>query len=1459
MFDSDDLKKHLYESSSVSTQSAVIAEWNMNIPTNILKIGNYRYRPTETNSLYKNIPNSFDINDNGYYYTNATDADIIIDGTFDDEGQPFLFLKKNKKNNLLFSLEDCFKPFRPRSGINKARYIDKTYLHHPNINMAKRPRYYMPDKNDLFKYWTSIRTESLYKHQYGTEVIYSAKPTYVDNEGTQKDGEMVSTTEYGVSQSINGDNFISDTAPFVVYENNVPVNRIVTKIQTHIGSIDLGTFSNNSTAFSDPFYGNTNKQTPKKWKIQVLKNNNWTDIISFTSTSKRKDGSDIIKSDGYVEIAYGLKVPEKYRDIFIYAETLSSSTLLPEKNVNGYAYLVIENENEQGKYYIWIDDINDYEEFIPEYGWYLEEETVDRLTNFVTKFVDIPKFINSGLGQTVYREVDFISGIRIVVDTMHNKNYIFDLIELSPRLVANLTDRTVSFNVTKSASDLGVAGLPVSQLLASVGSLELFDYDDSFNINNKNSIINNYLNKNIQIKIYEIIVGVLQSSNGIKYDYYVPIKTLYTENLPDSKEENKHVSLSLKDLYFYFDSLTAPQLLMTNVSISTAVSTILDYIGFSNYVFKRNEGESEQLIPYFFVGPDQSVAQVLQDIAVSSQCAMFFDEYNNFVVMSKSYILPKSTERTTDLELLGSEDSVRDERIKNKRISDKLANIINVSSQSTNIFNGGKINYTSRYIQKSYGSIKQATMIDQDKTWIYKPVLLWEVGGTQNTKSINGEINNQSNYVLCAIPLNFDLTKDVPYVSNRQIKNNIISLGEGVYWITRYNGLFYANGEIIKFDAVEYNVAGVGDVWINSTEEYSEYFSKLPFNGKIYPTGRVRIYCEPNYEEINGVIKLKNGTVAKHGRGQFGTTPVDHFAGLNPYWADNTNVRGCSMKSEYIFDSSKTEIPTVVGPAGINNDQAKKSVRSGVIKNFLSTTNVKETDLQKLSTQSGTIQSSALVFQGPKFNTTETPRDFLSYVYKPLDSKYVHFGTRMRIVGRLETGQAQTPNGASYLYTIPGTTPDKNINISGGSGGIGVMVNPDTNVGYYFEICALGTQSLKDIKNVNNIIFYKIKKDSASSSAVPVKLWESLGQIVVDDGKFTGQYRMVNEKTPTVYDLSVEYKDIANVRRFYLYINGKLLKVVDDVNPLPKYNNMCLFVRGSATCMFENIYAVTNNYSQSTVTKLDTPMNSVFGDDEVDNNEAFRKYAMSGAIKSTYLAGISPNQIPEYDMYFDEFGTIMREASYFNIRYDKAYPALYAKLSPTFNRVKGYTVSGFRAGSYGAEFLIFNSTDTALTLDSGSGNYLRIQGITFTQQNPSVLSVDEYFNKNMDLSNQEISGDSLVRSPFKLKKNFEDIKLNRMTYGNKEFNISPVYIQSADSATTMMEWFVDRVMKPRQNIGLKIFANPMIQLGDIVSVDCVKNGIDVVGGITRFVVYNIEYSKTTGGPEMTVYLSQVEQ
>jgi len=1426
MFQDKDLLNYIETNSSVKTRSLVIAEWNMNIATNISLVGNYRYRPTQSDSVYRTIPNTFDPADSGTsigaikYYTGATDADVEIDGGFNDEEGPTTLKPVKEKMKMLYSLEDCFGYQRPRSGINKATFLNGRYIHNPNINMAKRPRYYMSDKNDPFKYWTSFRTES--------------------------------GTEYGIAnKTINGRHRIEDTAPFVVYKEKVPANRIVLKTQTNTGELDYGKFLNSSETFSDPYFGEANQTTPRKWKIQVLKNNSWVDAISFEDSDRRKDDKPIFGSDGYVEISYGLIVPKTYSETFNFIAELSSETLKPDTAQEGDAYLVITDSTSIGVYHIWNNGA--WKTFSPFYGWSLDESIVGSKTNFVTDLTNPTSFILNN--EKKYKEFEYISGIRVVVDTMNKFDSTFDLIELSPRLVSDLSDRVLNFSINKSASDLGTSGLPVGQLLASTGKLELFDFDDAFHPSNNLSIISKHVSKNIQIKIYEVI------TDNIGIEYFLPIKTMYSDGFPKLDNQSKEVFIDLRDLYFYFESQTAPEMLLTNTSVSSAVSLLLDSIGFSNYVFKRVEGESEVVIPYFFIPPGKSIAKVLEDIAISTQTAMFFDEYNNFVMMSKEYIMPSNNQRNTDLTLYGSVDAYDSGVIKNETKNNKLSNILEITSQENEVYNGGKIIYSTRHIQRSVGSIKQASLVDNEKTWIYKPVLLWEVGGTENTKSVNGQVGNQSTYMLSAIPLNSNLSSNLPSVKNGRLVDNIMDLGEAVYWITRYNGYFYSNGEIIKYDAVQYNISGIGDVWINNVQEYEKYFSSLPFNGKIYPTGLVRIYSEPNYEEVFGVSKFRDGQVAKHGRGQFGTPVVSHSAGIDSYWSSNTNVRGCTMESKYLFKLDQTPPVTTVGAAGINNTLAEKTSRNGIIKNFLSSKYISESSInQMMSTQSGTVQSSALVMNGPGFTTTESPVDFISYVYKQLDNKFKHFGTRLRIVGKIENdaNRGQTPVGASTYFTIPGTTPDKSISVVGGSGGLAVMLNPSTNNGYYFEIIALGANNLSDSEkqNVNNVIFYKIK--ASGTTAVPIKLYEGLTNIIVDDGKFTGQYRMATEENPTVYDLSVEYQDIGIRRRFFLYINNNLIATVDDEDPLPAYNNMALFVRGSSRVMFENIYALANNYSQNTAFKINTPISSAFGDSEVNANDSFGKYAMSGVIQNSYLSGISSAEPPAFDMYFEEFGTIMREAAAFNIKYDKAYPALYAKLSPTFNRIKGYSVSGFRAGSYGAEFLIFNSTDTQLSLDESSGNYLRIQGITFTQQSDRDLTVDEYFSKNSNLADPQTIDSYLISNPFKFKNDYQDIKLSRMSYGKKEFNLEVPYIQSADAAENLMSWIIKKIMKPRKSIGVKIFANPMIQLGDIVSIDYTDKGIDKVASKdSRFVVYNIEYSKDQNGPAMTIFLSEV--
>jgi hypothetical protein len=1593
MFQDEVLKNHLETSSTIKSQSAIIAEWNMNLAENIFAVGNYRYRPYDPSiPKYQTLVNTFDEYDEGYFYTAATDADAVVDGGLDDQDIPTLFRAKKEKENILYSLEECFNRFRPRSGINKTRFLETSsqYIHHSNPEMARRPRYYMADKEDKFKYWTSYRTEAIYKYFEQGTTRFGANPKFIDSNEEEQEGQVFSVFERGIAnQKIGLGNtyYIEDTAPFIVYKDSVPSNRIIIKMQTSVGDVDLGPFEALSGETPDPFFGYKNQSTPSNWKIQYLENDSWVDAISFDENSTRRNGEPVIGSDGYVEVSYGLIIPELYREIFRKAEELSSVGLLPDSSVNGYSYLVRSSSSDLGVYYVWMSDIGEYESFVPSYGWYLTEPGAEKNSSYVSSLVDPPSFINPSDGKTVFREFQDVLGLRIVVQAMNKFDSVFDLIELSPRLSIDLAERTSNFSIQKIASDLGISGLPVSQLLASIGSITIFDYDQAFNRNNKKSIISKYVSQNIQIKFYEIITGVEDSGNT--YDYYVPIKTMYSEGFPETDEATRSTMIALRDMLFYFESIAAPEILITNASVSFVVSMLLDHIGFSNYTFLRVAGESEPIIPYFFVAPDKSVAEILNDIAISTQTAMFFDEYNNFVMMSKDYMMPTTEQRATDLVLRGSSDSYDNGILENKqgRVVDgvnqdqkELANIIDVSSQENEVYNDGVINYNERFIQKTYGKIKlQNQTDDRAKTWIYKPVELWEISGSEEMKSINGEVSSQASYTLSAVPLNSDLSEKPPTVENFRVVNNTIDLGEGVYSLSRYNGYFYSNGEVIRYDAVQFNIPGFlegneediegNNVWIRNNQQYQNYFSKVPFNGKIYPTGLVRVYSEPIYEEVQGVTRLRNGPVGRHGRGQFGTDIVSHSAGLDSHWSEDRNVRGCEMKSQYLFkdffdteiiqtsttrdtilivrnsgttlfvnpeDISKISVgqrvkvpydtvsqeallvaETVVtsvnsselsgdglnsftvnalefsysfdrenvslitdldpvkktekekdlfvrpGVAGANYALATQTTRNGIIRNFLSSTPKTEKEANQLyATQVGTVQASALIMNGPPFSTDYNPLDFVSYVNKPLGKSFRHFGTRMRIVGKLENqeNRDQTPFGSFSFYNTAANRPDTNSNIVGASGGLGVLVDPTTNNGYYFEIIAFSEQGESEGQDiqVDNVIFYKILKDSDSNFAIPVKLWGGSAAIGVDSGDFVGQYRISGEEFPTVYDLSVEYEDFGGSRRFYLYINNQLLSVVDDDQPLEIYNNMALFIRGSSRCMFENIYALEINAGRDSGI-LDAPVKSIFGDSELDVSQSFNKYALSGIINSSHLSGISSFDSPKYSIYFDEFGSIMREAAYFNIKYDKAYPALYAKIAPTFNKLKGYAISGFLPGAYGAEFLVFNATDTILSLDSESGNFLRIQGVAFNQESSNELSVDDYFSQKADFSNPEFVENSRVISPTVAKLKYLEIKSSRATHGRNEFSLTTEYIQTRDAAEALMSWMIGKIMVPRRSIGLKIFSTPILQLGDIVEINYKdRAGISILGDEnSRYVVYDIEYSKTFSGPEMNVYLSEV--
>lgn len=1474
------LENYLKVNSTLQIESFIVAEWNMNDFENIKNYGTYRYRPSGAASgQYFNLPLNYDPLDLGDYYTDGDQSIYTFSDFVTDDDEPVLFESNDVDRELYYSLKDCFNLFRPRSGINKMIYLENNYI--DNVKSARRPRYYMASRYDNFKYWNSFR-----RQVDGSDVI-----------------------ERGVSFLNNPSPFtndigylIEDTCPFVVYENPIPANRIVMKIQTNLAETSLGNIrTQNGTTIEDPLGNRENSSIPQRFKIQYLDiDNNWVTATSFDENSIRTNGLPIISWDGYVELYYGIKVPDQYRNSFRFVDYLDNVNNLPTGfALRGESYIVGASETNPGTLYIWNDETLAWDSSIPEYGFSLSEEDDTKRIGIVKNLSD-PTFFNLS-GQDIFREFVFIKGIRVVIETMLAPDKTFDLIELSPRFRADISNYAINFSMVKSIAN-DSTGLPVGGLLASNGDITLFNHDGAFsekyyNENSENglfddntgSLIAKYLKPNIKFDFYEAILDV----DG--YDKYIPIKTMYAENFPASSGGKSEITIPIRDQFFRIEMTRSPSIFLTDTTLTSAVAILLDSIGFSNYVFKgfddvvrQNVSATEleyfasindPVVPYFYVEPDISVAQAMTDLAVSTQTAMFFDEYNNFVIMPKEYLLPEEGRRNTNLSLYGQTESLNGQTV-------ALPNIINISSTDQAILNDGVITYSLKYIQKSYSSLSQAQFLDEDKTYVYKPVLLWEVGSNQPYKTQNSVAEKSSGYSLAAAPLNSTLTASVPYVVDNQIDpaTNIIDLGENVYWLGRFQGYLYANGEIIRYDAIEYDVSGSGRVWISGNQEYQNYFASLPFNGKIYPTGNVRVFCEPYYvqyenapqtEDLDENVTFKNGPVKRHGRGQFGTEIVEHPAGLPEYWSDDNNVRGCQMQSQYIFSTTPTEqiqypaSDSLGSAVGVNNSLAQDSTRNGVIKNFMRRLVPSDDEIKALRvTSSGTIQSSALVFSGPQtFPSNVNARDFISYIYKPMDQAFRHFGTRMRIVGKLETNdRIQSPNNSSPYFNVQPSNTSDTVNINGGSGGVGFGINPDKNYGYFFEICALTADNLSQYTTTNketgqlstvlhNIIFYKIIP--SGGQAQPRKLWGGLAQIIVDDGRFTGQDRLGNEEYPTVYDLAVEYENIGSTRRFYLYINGSQIAFVDDADPLPEYSNMATFVRGSSEVMFENVYALQDLISKNTGETAINQIADSFGVDELTTSGALRKYAVSGFVKSTYLTGISPQHSPKYKMYFEEFGTIMREAAYFNIRYDQAYPALIAQLAPTFNKERGYAVSGFYAGSYGAEFLIFNTTDKTIVLDETTGNYLRILGVTFTQNSTQELTVDDFFKERSNFSDPlQING--AIRSPIIADKIYEDIKTSRNKYGKKEFNLNAPYTQTEDDARDLMQWIVEKTLRKRKRVQIEAFGIPHLQVGDIVTIDYdMPEGAEFVDNTKQFVVSEINYSKGSDGISTTIQVVEI--
>ncbi len=229
------------------------------------------------------------------------------------------------------------------------------------------------------------------------------------------------------------------------------------------------------------------------------------------------------------------------------------------------------------------------------------------------------------------------------------KNAPLELIEISPRLEADITNYVESFSLASSIGDSTNFGLPVGTVVSGTGNISLSNEDGQFlfaSILSTSKMLNEDVKFNFYQKVY--VPDVNETFN-------IPMGVLYSNqwNIGDDYS----VSVSLEDGLKYLRQLSAPDLMISSFAATSAIILmILDNVGVTGLDFKKSSDAKENdkedtLIKNFFCKKEQTVAEVFEQIAIATQCSMYYDVTGKLTILTKERLTENSSNQDSVQEI----------------------------------------------------------------------------------------------------------------------------------------------------------------------------------------------------------------------------------------------------------------------------------------------------------------------------------------------------------------------------------------------------------------------------------------------------------------------------------------------------------------------------------------------------------------------------------------------------------------------------------------------------------------------------------------------------------------------------------------------------------------------------------------------------------------------------------------
>lgn len=351
------------------------------------------------------------------------------------------------------------------------------------------------------------------------------------------------------------------------------------------------------------------------------------------------------------------------------------------------------------------------------------------------------------------------------------------------------------------------------------------------------------------------------------------------------------------------------------------------------------------------------------------------------------------------------------------------------------------------------------------------------------------------------------------------------------------------------------------------------------------------------------------------------------------------------------------------------------------------------------------------------------------------------------------------------------------------SGGIGFFTSNNGDTGYFVELQTTDNITTNTDKEVS---VYKVVNGKKT------RLRDTQSGLAKSfNGLYGGQSYKVDIKVQVQ-----AAKVIINV-----YVNNLIITATDTTQPnttnpaliiLPKTSKVAMFTSKGET-NFDYIYAVPLEEKEYNSSTLLNPYTGQY-------NKATINFLYGSKVLNNF------NTTPVQNGVLEEFGTIARELRKVSIKYNSrpAFP-----IYPSLGVNSFIEVVGSKLGTFGAEVYLLNNAGTYVPLDDSGMSSFTIIG--------NYVAASGEYEYTDTLSNE---------------------------YDNPEpATFDSMWIQTEPDARSISDWIKKQWSKQQIVVSMKVFGNPLISVGDVITVKYPSNDLD---GTQKFVVTNVNNSYNEG-------------